>query len=188
MEEGTITMKPGKKYLRTDQGCRDDGKGGGIQASVASALRESLIWDVLLVIALAVGCSGSTESQYKDGRVYFINNARPPEPGDANYVFNMRVVYEEHEYFIPSNIDHDGNPTGAGSIDLTEGRSPLPGGTVVHLECHYYAYNASQKATSVDLTVDGNVTVEAYSSSWDRVDVIALLRIIAGKWDGVHRY
>ena len=183
-----MTMKIRKKHLRADRVYREDRGGGDLWAFVGSVLRESLIWDVLLVIALAVGCSGSTESQYKDGRVYFINNARPPEPGDANYVFNMRVVYEEQEIFIPSNIDHEGNPTGVGSIDITEGRPPLPGGTVVHLECHYYAYNASQKSASVDLTVDGNVTVEAYSSSWDRPDVIALLRIIPGKWDGVHRY
>ena len=119
----------GRPHLSEYQVCREDGRGEGLWVSIVSALSECLVWGVLLGIALAVGCSSSTESQYKDGRVYFINNARPPEPGDVNYVFNMRVVYEEQERFIPSNIDHHGDPTGAGSIDLTEGRPPLPGGT-----------------------------------------------------------
>ena len=130
------------------------------------------------------GCSGSMETNFKDGKIYFVNNTRPWIEGAPAFIRILWVVYDETQYEIPFNKDCDGNPTNAGAVELTP--SPLAGGTVAELECIYTFAGSSARTESRRTTViiDGNMTVEAYSMGWEYPLSSVGLRVIKGIWEG----
>ena len=138
-----------------------------------------------LVVFLLSSCS-STGPEYKDGRLYALNNTQPYVEGisERRYAEEVWVVYEGIRYDIPFNMDFYGDPTGAGPVELTE--EPLLGGTVVRLEC-VVLHGAPMKKT-VDVTIDGNVTVEIYWDIWNYKWSSFSLRVVPGRWDGIHHY
>jgi len=131
------------------------------------------------------GCSGSMETSFQDGKIYFVNNTRPWIPGAPAFIRFLWVVYDEARYEIPFNKDYDGNPTNVGAVELTS--SPLAGGTVVELECLYTFGGSSARADIMRTTViiDGNVTVEAYLLGWNYPLSAVGLRVIKGKWEDI---
>ena len=139
----------------------------------------------LWFLVVLSGCSGSTETSFQDGKIYFVNNTRPWIPGSPEFIRFLWVVYDETRYEIPFNKDYDEHPTNVGAVELTP--SPLAGGTVVELECLYTLGGSSARADTRRITVmiDGNVTVEAYLLGWDYPLSAVGLRAIKGKWEDI---
>ncbi|MCK5526854.1 MAG: hypothetical protein KAJ05_06870, partial [Candidatus Latescibacteria bacterium] len=57
---------------------------------------KGLVVFVLFLVAMSqmMGCSGSTDTTYEDGRLYVVNNTRLPTlPGGGDFVKKMWVVY-----------------------------------------------------------------------------------------------
>ena len=145
----------------------------------------------LLLLVFASGCGTSTGVDYDDGRLYFINNThpRPPEQQATSiFVKDLAVIFEGELYPIPFNMDHERNPTGAGLVELTAGGLPLLGGTRVSLICQYEGCGGLLVKQTIELIIDGNVTVEAYVESWEDYDPLVRFNIIPGRWSGIHHY
>lgn len=151
------------------------------------------VWIGVAFLLLVFYTCNSTSSVPNDGRVYVVNNTRPPEtPGGNDYVKWVKVVYEGTEYDIPHNMDHDGNPTGVGAIELTRGE-PLPGGLAVQLVYKWDHQGGNVDEGRITVTVDGNMTIEMYMlDPWESFDPggagTLTARVVRGKWDGIHRY
>ena len=146
------------------------------------ALVLLLSWGAVSVLS----CSGTVNTQQDDGKIYVLNNVIPSELGAGLGFFasSVWVVYDGVRYDIPFNMDNERNPTGAGALELTE--EPLPGGTSVTLEC--VVLHGISEPKSITVTIDGNITIEMYWEEWTDMYTTYLLRIIPGRWDGIHRY
>ena len=149
-------------------------------------VRSFLVVAVLfLPLIFLLGCTSSTKQQFKDGRLYAVNNARPSYTG---YRFSIRGVWatlDGVQYDIPFNMTSEGEPTGAGAVELTG--DPLPGGMILEVTygCRFRDTTIEQKLT---VTVDGNVTIDVYMESWDIQHSIITARLVPGRWDGIHSY
>jgi len=139
---------------------------------------------VFLGSLLISGCSSPTDIHCRDGRLYFLNNTRPATRPDQGTLSREVVVeFEGVPYVIPFNMDGEGNPTGAGPRELTD--RPLPGGTKVFLKCTVTSLNGERKTETITVTIDGNMTVEAYWEKWSSTRCAFLLRVVPGRWDGI---
>ena len=149
--------------------------------------RLALVLFLSCVGVSVLNCSGTVDTQCRDGRIYIVNNTIPDEAGPAKvetFATDVWVVYEGVRYDVPFNMDGLRNPTGAGAFELTE--EPLPGGTRVTLECVVLHEISERK--NITVTIDGNMTVEVYWEVWTDIYTTFLLRIVPGRWDGIHRY
>ena len=153
---------------------------------MAARMRDVFVVTGILLglLILLSGCSGSMDTNFEDGKIYFVNNTRPWTEGVSGFMEVLWVGYDDDQREILFNKDYDGNPTHVGAVELTP--VPLAGGAVVELECTYtYAGSSARRETRrTTVLIDGNMTVEAYSLSWeDRLSSVGL-RIIKGIWDG----
>ena len=142
----------------------------------------------IFVVALSqmMSCSGSTATTYEDGRLYAVNNTRPPTlPEGGDFVKKMWVVYEGIAFYPPNNLTHEGEPTGAGCIELTE--EPLPGGSTVILVYKFDHMNGMVEDRSITVTIDGNTTIDIYMEDWSITGYgsTVIARVVPGKWGGV---
>jgi len=147
------------------------------------------VWSVLIMAMLwgliFQGCSGTVDQSFEDGRLYVVNNARPPTiAGGSDYVKKLWVVYEGVKYDLPFNLTNDGTPTGAGAIELTE--DPLSGGTIVEVEYFFDHMNAFVESRKITVTIDGNMTIDTYMQDWNisSYGSTVLARVVPGKWEG----
>ena len=148
---------------------------------------KGLVVFVLFLVAMSqmMGCSGSTDTTYEDGRLYVVNNTRLPTlPGGGDFVKKMWVVYEGIEIYPPNNLTHEGEPTGAGCLELTE--EPLPGGTTVTLVYRFDHMNGVVSERSITVTIDGNTTIDIYMEDWSITGYgsTVIARVVPGKWEG----
>ncbi len=146
---------------------------------------------LVLFLLCMVGCTdmlrGTVNTQYEDGGIYVVNNTIPYVSGvlaNSRFSTAVWVVYDGVRYDVPFNMDGERNPTGAGAFELTE--EPLPGGTTVTLEC--VVLHGVSEPKNITVTIDGNVTVEMYWEEWTDIYTTYLLRVVPGRWNGVHRY
>lgn len=154
---------------------------------------------VLLSLVL-LDCGGS--KIYKPGHVYVVNNvgwqSLLPEHSFVGPLgvkdLYVKVIWEEKFFYINPNMDKEGNPTGVGAVRITD--EPLPGGTVIDLEYRFFyvgdevGKKLSDMVEEAERTVDGDITVEIYSETWDPDNgwIIALAKVHRGKFDGIHEY
>lgn len=139
----------------------------------------------LMAMSQVMGCSGTMDTTYEDGRLYAVNNTRQPTlPGGTDGIKKMWVIYEGIEYYPPNNMTALGAPTNAGCIELTE--DPLPGGTIVPIVFKFDHMHGLVSERDIDVTIDGNMTIDIYMADWyvayTRSTVIA--RVVPGKWSG----
>lgn len=153
---------------------------------MAARMRDVFVETGILLglLIFLSGCSGSMDTNFEDGKIYFVNNTRPWVEGAPAFVEILWVVYDDDEREVPFNKDYDGNSTYVGAVELTP--VSLAGGMVVELLCTYTFAGSSGRRESRRTTVliDGNMTVEAYSLGWDQPLSSVGLRIIKGIWDG----
>jgi hypothetical protein len=154
-----------------------------------------LVWAVGGLIGIGSGCGKSTTGTFKPGRLYVVNNVGY----NSNVGITDRyieVTWEEEIFFIPMNMDRDGNPTGAGAVLLTP--EPLPGGTQIDFT-YLFIFEIARRTMQLsevlavigeEAVIDGDITIEIYSARWDPMasTIIAFARVIKGKYDGIHRY
>ena len=149
--------------------------------------RLALVLLLSWVAVSVLSCSGTVNTQQDDGKIYVLNNTIPYVPGvlaNSRFSTAVWVVYDGVRYDVPFNMDGERNPTGAGAFELTE--ELLPGGTTVTLEC--VVLHGISEPKSITVTIDGNVTVEMYWEEWTDIYTTYLLRVVPGRWDGIHRY
>ncbi|MCK5329680.1 MAG: hypothetical protein KAR36_13845 [Candidatus Latescibacteria bacterium] len=155
--------------------------------SISQWRRLALVLLLSWVAVSGLSCSGTVDTQQDDGKIYVVNNTIPFVLGvEANRRFSTSVwvVYDGVRYDIPFNMDWDRNPTGAGAFELTE--ELLPGGTTVTLEC--VVLHGISEVKNITFVVDGSVTIEIHWEEWTDSFTTYLLRIVPGRWDGIHRY
>jgi len=143
---------------------------------------------IFALLAVVSGCGGPTGShQYKDGRLYFLNNCRPPRPEDPHtYIQGFWVEYEGVKYYPPFHLTWDGQPTGEGAMELTD--YPLPGGTKVTVKYYFDHMNGFVESRTAETVIDGNITIEAYMQDWATgggYGSTVLHRVHPGKWEGI---
>lgn len=128
----------------------------------------------VLLLGMFLGCSSSTSTKYKDGRLFVVN--------DLVAMFSVWVLYDGVRYDIPFNKTQDGEATGVGAVQIGDGL--IPGGMSVRFE--YAMDNGNQTFTGdVSLIIDGDMTVELYTMDLnDPWHSATGVRIIPGKWDG----
>ena len=149
--------------------------------------RMALVLFLSCVGASVLNCSGTVGTQHEDGMIYVVNNIIPYEPGVAalaRFATAVWVEYEGVRYDVSFNMDGDRNSTGAGNFELTE--EPLPGGTTVTIKC--VVVHGVSEEKNITVTIDGNMTIEIYWEEWTNMNTGYLLRIVPGKWDGIHHY
>jgi len=149
---------------------------------------RSFLLAVLLFLPLVflLGCTSSMEQDFEEGRIYAVNNTRGPiYTGYSLDIRGVWVVFEGGHYDIPFNMTTEGDPTGAGAVELTE--SPLSGGMIVEVTC-YVRYRDTTGEEKVTVTVDGNMTIDIYMEDWDIRHSIITTRVVPGRWDGIHFY
>ncbi len=140
---------------------------------------------VLCGLVFLIGCSGSTDTTFGDGRLYAVNNTRPPTiPGGSDFVKRMWVIYDGIRFDPPNNLTTDGESTGAGCMELTE--EPLPGGTTVTVEYKFDHMNAFVEAREITVIIDGNTTIDIYMENWSITGYgsTVIARVVPGKWGG----
>nr|HID59666.1 hypothetical protein [Desulfobacterales bacterium] len=146
------------------------------------------IWIIVafFTVQLLTGCGSPTGGELEDGRLFVINNLRGPDPSwGGGFHPYLWVMFEEVKTEVPWNMDYDGNPTGVGPIELTRGSGQLPGGTRVRLK-YGFMLSPGSVATERELnvTIDGNTTVEFYMKDWWSGGVSDVgARIHKGRWD-----
>lgn len=143
---------------------------------------------VVAILALVSGCGTPTGShQYKDGRLYFLNNCRPPRPDNpATYIMHFWVEYEDVRYDPPFHLTWDGQPTEEGAFELSD--YPLPGGTEVTLKYFFDHMNGYVENRPAKAIVDGNITIEVYMQRWGGAGgygSTVLYQVHPGKWEGI---
>ena len=139
---------------------------------------------VVALLALVSGC-GSTKTEYKDGRLYFLNNCRPSSPEFGGwYIDGFWVEYEGVRYDPPFHLTWDGQLTGEGAFELTD--YPLPGGTEVTLKYFFDHMNGYVENRPAKAIIDGNITIEAYMQLWVGYHASTVLhKVHPGKWEGI---
>ena len=146
-------------------------------------IRRFSLTAVLLPLLVLMGCTSSTGPEFREGRLYAVNNARPASWG--GYIKEVWMILEEVRYDVPFNMTAEGAGTGEGAVELSE--APLPGGMTVDVT-YAYKYGDITQEGKITVPVDGNMTIDLYMEKWDSKISVITARVVPGKWDGVHHY
>jgi len=140
-------------------------------------LKAGVMAGVLFSVGMfCIGCGGSLS--YEDGMLYFVNNTRPWRVEEQVY-----AIFDQRETLIPFNMTVDGEVTGEGAVLLSD--ELLAGGTVVTVVCKFQQQGASTFNTGpLTLTIDGNVTVEAFEVDWGTSGSMIRIRVRKGIYTG----
>lgn len=150
-----------------------------------------VVWVVVLLVCAGFalsGCGGVTGGSYRPGRVFVVNNTRPPQiPGTQDNIVRAWVEYEEQFFYrttgLPRNMNYDGTCNVEEPVELTD--APLPGGTPVKVRYWFDHMNSHIEFREITFTVDGDITMELYMDDWLRAaSSMVSARIHKGKWAG----
>ncbi len=124
------------------------------------------------------GCGSPTEPHFEAGKLYFVNNTRDwYGAGERIY-----AVFEETETKIEFNMTNEGELTGEGAVEISDG--PLAGGTRVTVGCLYWQQGDILGPAEISVTIDGNMTVEAYETDWNKSQSNIAVRVHRGIYNG----
>jgi hypothetical protein len=142
-------------------------------------LRTFLLGGVFWLVGMTfLGCGSPTEPHFKDGGLYFVNNSRL-WPGTKQRIY---AVFEDRRREIDFNMDDNAELTGVGAVEISKG--PLAGGTKVTVGCLYGDPGNILGPAEISLTIDGNMTVEAYETDWNSYQGDIALRFHRGIFNG----
>ena len=141
-------------------------------------LRAFLLGGVFWLVGMTfLGCGSPTEPHFKEGRLYFVNNTRPSLGGEEW----IRAVFEETKTEIDFNMTYEGELTGVGAVEISDGL--LAGGTEVTVECRFRQQGDTFSIYKT-LIIDGNMTVGAYETNWNTSQGMLTLRVHKGIFNG----
>jgi hypothetical protein len=126
-----------------------------------------------------LGCGSPTEPHFKEGKLYFVNNTRPWPSSTPERIY---AVFEETETEIEFNMTNEGELTRVGAVEISEG--PLAGGTKVTVGCLYWQQGDVLGPAETSVTIDGNMTVEAYETDWNKSQSNIAVRVHRGIFNG----
>lgn len=149
-----------------------------------------MVWIVLLVCGglILSGCGGPTGTHYSPGRVFVIDNTRPPQIlGTHGNIVRTWIEYDERFYYIDTGLPRNMNQNGICNcdepIELTD--AALPGGTPVKVKYWFDHMNSTIEFREITFTVDGDITVELYMDNWlYSPSSMVNARIHKGRWTG----